>query len=290
MYGKKKSPDKTRKLIAGGFLIPAAVQGALGIGQSIFGMSQRKQAKEQLAELRKNAPNLTLPPSLRKLADEPVAEEYMEAQELGAQRRTAQGIDALSRGGSRSLANLPQILESERIGEQQRAGQYEQMRKGALSQLGAAEERLRDLKVGQHQAEVDAARQSLEAGQQNIFGGLGQVGRGAAFLDEDYVGRLFSNPTQMERQEIINLPSKGLPGFKKGGLLKPMKTKGEFSHKTNKKALIDEKTGVKEAELTGSEIVFNKDQYKKMMDLVKKDDKEALASFIKETFSKFESE
>jgi len=44
---------------------------------------------------------------------------------------------------------------------------------------------------------------------------------------------------------------------KEGGV-----TEGEFSHKTNKKAVIDQESGVKEAELTGGEGVFNPDQFK----------------------------
>ena len=34
------------------------------------------------------------------------------------------------------------------------------------------------------------------------------------------------------------------------------KTEGEFNHDTNKKAVIDEENGEKEAELTGGELVF----------------------------------
>ena len=39
-----------------------------------------------------------------------------------------------------------------------------------------------------------------------------------------------------------------------------VKTNGEFNHDTNKKALIDEETGEKEAELTGGEYVLNPEQ------------------------------
>jgi len=39
-----------------------------------------------------------------------------------------------------------------------------------------------------------------------------------------------------------------------------VKTKGEFDHDTNKKALVDEQTGEKEAELTGGEYVLNPEQ------------------------------
>ena len=35
---------------------------------------------------------------------------------------------------------------------------------------------------------------------------------------------------------------------------------GEFDHGTNKKAVVDEETGVKEAEATGGEFIINPDQ------------------------------
>lgn len=293
MYSNKKK--EVKKFVVGGFLLPAIAQGALGLGQALFGGDQRRKAKDRIEELRKSAPQITIPTAIRKLADEPIAEEFMEAQELGGQRRTATAIDALGRGGSRSLALLPQVLESERIGEQQRAGQYEQARKGALSDLGAAQERVRDLKVGQYQNEMDAARQSLEAGQTNIFGGLGQIGRGAAYLDKDYISNLLGlSPDDelmtREKEEIINLPAKPRP-FKDGGVMKPpMKTKGEFDHDTNKKALIDEETGEKEAELSGDEVVFNKDDHEQIEMLIKEGKADELLKFMKATFAKFKED
>jgi hypothetical protein len=38
------------------------------------------------------------------------------------------------------------------------------------------------------------------------------------------------------------------------------KTEGEFNHDTNKKAIIDEETGVKEGEATGGEYILNPEQ------------------------------
>ena len=42
-------------------------------------------------------------------------------------------------------------------------------------------------------------------------------------------------------------------------------TGGEFDHDTNKKALVDEETGEKEAELTGEEVVLNPEQTENTM-------------------------
>jgi len=55
--------------------------------------------------------------------------------------------------------------------------------------------------------------------------------------------------------------------YESGGLIEEIlknkdiyKTGGEFNHDTNKKALIDEESGEKEAELTGGEYVLNPEQ------------------------------
>jgi len=73
-------------------------------------------------------------------------------------------------------------------------------------------------------------------------------------------------------------------------------TKGEFSHKTNKKALVDEETGEKEAELTGDEamvrdgdnvLVFNPNQQSTIEGLVNKGDSKGLMKKMKALLKKF---
>ena len=327
MYGSKKKPVK-KYLVGGALAIPAIAQGVMGLGQSIFGMSQARKAREAIKEIQKNAPNIRIPTAIRQLADEPIAEEYMEAQELGAQRRTATAIDALGRGGSRSLGILPSVMEQERVGEQQRAGQYEQMRQSALSALGQAEDTKLAREMDQYAREIGAARQSQMAGQQNIFGGLGQIGRGVAAIDwsgskDGVTEENIAAPQRLTRSatgseflptgDLINIPedpleegedvpdpfawlsrirfNKGgmLPKYKKGGDM-PMKTEGEFNHNTNPKALIDEKTGEKQAELTGDEVILNKDQYKKMQKLAEEGKAEELLAYYKKLSAKFEKE
>ena len=91
--------------------------------------------------------------------------------------------------------------------------------------------------------------------------------------------------------------------FKKGGQYKFSNkggevhmTEGEFSHKTNKKALVDEETGVKEAELTGDEamvrdgenvLVFNPNQQNTIEALVNKGDEKGLMKKMRALLKKF---
>jgi len=65
-------------------------------------------------------------------------------------------------------------------------------------------------------------------------------------------------------QGVINT---ALPFFEEGGMVEELmrrapvqKTEGEFNHDTNKKAIVDEETGVKEGEATGGEYILNPDQ------------------------------
>jgi hypothetical protein len=52
------------------------------------------------------------------------------------------------------------------------------------------------------------------------------------------------------------------------------KLKGEFDHSTNKKAIIDEETGEKEAEATGGELIINPEQSSGMQEAYARVDKE----------------
>ena len=64
------------------------------------------------------------------------------------------------------------------------------------------------------------------------------------------------------------------------------KTEGEFNHDTNKKAVIDEEDGTKEAELTGGELVFNPKQANTMEKLIKENNPKGLLRFLKNLLSK----
>lgn len=63
---------------------------------------------------------------------------------------------------------------------------------------------------------------------------------------------------------------------------------GEFDHSSNKKAVVDEETGEKEAEFTGEEdvIVFNPEQKNSIEDMISSNDKKGLFKLMKGLFSK----
>ena len=114
-------------------------------------------------------------------------------------------------------------------------------------------------------ADRATARQNIEAGRQakraagaqiasSAIGGLTGL---ASLLPEENEegGRVkYGHGGKMNEDVIIAI-------LEEGGMNAPVtKLEGEFDHSTNKKAIIDEETGVKEAEATGGEYILNPEQ------------------------------
>lgn len=165
----------------------ALIQGGVGLAKGITGGFQASRARKRLKELEKQEPKRYIASAILERAKEPIAEEFMQAQEMGAQRRTSQGIGALSQGGSRAiLGGLPQIADQERMGEMQRAGQYEQARQDALGTLGAAQTNLIEANRRDWMNKVLAQTQQMGAGTQNIMTGLTDIGKaGLIYASKD---------------------------------------------------------------------------------------------------------
>ena len=235
-----------------GALIGAGANILGGAATSIYGAVQRKRAQKEIDKLRKNAVKAYVPPSLRGLAQEPISEKLMEAQEDSAARRTADSLGALSRGGARSvLGGVNSVLDAERGAERLRMGEYEQARKRAISDLATAEQRVNDSDIQMWQNDMDAARGEKLAGQQNIVSGLSTIGKGAISLGT-------GDKEEKEKK-------------KNGGVLE-----GEFSHETNPIDLV--KDGEKIGEATGQEVIINPSQRKAI---------EKQSPYAKKLFAKF---
>lgn len=106
------------------------------------------------------------------------------------------------------------------------------------------------LKAGFYGQQADIAQQNLAGTQSRMESAI----PGA-------VGNLLSFTGMMEAKNGLKVK------YESGGLIEEIlrnkdiyKTGGEFNHDTNKKALIDEESGEKEAELTGGEYVLNPEQ------------------------------
>jgi len=88
-----------------------------------------------------------------------------------------------------------------------------------------------------------------------------------------------------ENQEVRQDEKGGKYKFRDGGGI--MVTDGEFDHDTNKKAIVDEETGVKEGEMTGQEaLVFNDEQVAMIEKLTNAGDQKGLMKFMRELLSR----
>jgi len=142
---------------------------------------------------------------------------------------------------------------------------------GAMSNLAGLEQRALEQKQGlqlgllqsdrdmaitdqaQAGANIEAARARKRDAFGNIAGGLANIGIAAA------TGGMAKNGGRVKYEEggkmnedvMMRILDEQRP---------VQKTEGEFNHDTNKKAIIDEETGVKEGEATGGEYILNPEQ------------------------------
>ena len=143
-------------------------------------------------------------------------------------------------------------------------------------------------------AELEADRQKRQA----IIGGvaegaMGALGLGAAsgfFGDkaktaiENYQEYTLGDTVNLGGEEEKNAEHGRKYQFRDGGDV--MMLDGEFSHETNKKAIIDEETGIKEGEMTGQEaLVFNDEHVAIIEELTNRGDDEMLMKFMRQLLS-----
>ena len=198
----------------------------------------------------------------------------------GDPRTAASLLSTLDKLGSADDIRRAQALSMKTDADSKRAGMFEREKdfQSALDQMlmnrgaMAADEGRREL--------LDLNERMEAAGPAATASGI-QTGTALATLLKDFKP---GNPGDDEDGEDgIKIKAKaGMRYLADQGF----KTEGEFDHKTNKKAVIDEEDGKKEAELTGGEIVFNPKQTKDMEKLIEGDNARGLLNFMKELLSK----
>ena len=107
------------------------------------------------------------------------------------------------------------------------------------------------------QQNIEAARAAKRDAFGNIISGVGQTALafyGVPPIGEKGMRVKYGHGGKMNEDVLIAI-------LEEGGMNAPVtKLEGEFDHDTNKKAIIDEETGVKEAEATGGEYILNPEQ------------------------------
>lgn len=301
---ERKRSEKERK--AGLAEKRAAFEEQFGEGKKAF--------EEQLEKLRK-APSVTQRTEDLIQAQKEAGEADIAAAEKRGQERRSDIVSALQSGDPRSAAGLLSALEKYDAGEADARLRGLEKKAGAEAIGAAQEEEGRIYKRGLEKELMDRAGISADEARKALLdvATAEQQAKPAAQADAVATGSAlysmlkdydFGNPGGGGGdggEDPGKVPAfldflGGLPTQEYGGKIKyedggymgeeGFKTKGEFSHKTNKKAVIDEENGEKEAELTGGEVVFNPKQTKDMEKLIEQGDASGLLDFMKELLSK----
>ena len=137
---------------------------------------------------------------------------------------------------------------------------------GAMGRLAGLEQQAlqqkQGLQLGLQQQDYAMGLQDRAMAQQNI--------EAAKAAKRDAFGNILSGVGQTALA-FAGVPPVGEKGmrvkYEDGGVVEELlrrqpvqKTEGEFNHDTNKKAIVDEETGVKEGEATGGEYILNPEQ------------------------------
>jgi hypothetical protein len=276
-----------------------ALQGATGLGKTIYGATQRAGGRKALSDA-------YVAPTGR---PKEYAEMLAQARESDVRQRQldeinkamATSTEALQRAGSRGvIGGIGAVTEAGIKGRTGVLGQQQEdiMRALEFGIQGAERERTRD--VARETAERAEATAAISAGTQNIVGGLSDIAKTAvvtmdAMEDADNIGGsgkgsdkgfVFDVDRKAAKNatNIMGGQSRSVPefnedlyktnedyaewwdnygkGYMHGGV---QKTPGEFSHKTNPIDIM--KDGAKIGEMTGGEYIFNPNQAKKLKQL-----------------------
>ena len=280
--------------------------------------AEKRAAKQQqkgkdlydkmLSDFQSGEYDLSLSQDVRDSAEQQriLAEQFSDAATQSGQAQLQSSLAAARYGDPRAAALIPKQAQQIEKGVQQAQLQGLQQKVKADAALAGMEQdiatknqrmlqELGSMQLKRGAADMDAGTLAEAQAQQARTQAQSALAASAAQAP-------FAFMMEEENPDTKDLLS-GLEGFEEGGNLKFANkpgevhmTGGEFSHKTNKKALVDEETGVKEAELTGDEamvtdgenvLVFNPNQQSTIEGLVNKGDSKGLMKKMKALLKKF---
>jgi len=282
-------------------LISSGIQAATGIGKAAFGASQRARGKRALAQAYE-APTGT-PKEYAEMLQQARASEVAQRRIDEINRSMATSTAALQRAGARGvIGGIGAVTEAGARGKTAAltAQQQEIMRALERSTIGAERERSRQ--VSRQLREEGLAQAAIQAGTQNIAGGLGDIGmaaisgvEAAGMMKPESDGEGFdfsisggkTSTVPEFNAELYDKSQKYKDWWDSQGYSKKQggvqKTPGAFSHSSNPIDIM--KDGAKIGEMTGGEYIFNPKQAKQLVKLSKKGDSE-LHNFVKTLLNK----
>lgn len=252
--------------------------------------TEGKKAYEKMLEKLRSRPAVTQATEDSIQGQKEAAEALLAAGDRRTQEQRGDVVSALQSGDPRSAAGLLNTLEQIGAGDDAARARALGMKTGAEAQRAALTEKEKDFQSALDQmimergaagadegrrTLLDLAERSAAAGPAATASGM-QTATALGTLLKDYEP---GNPGATENKYGGKIKAEaGMRYMADQGF----KTKGEFNHDTNKKAVIDEENGEKEAELTGGELVFNPKQAKEMENLIEDGKAKELLEFMKE--------
>jgi hypothetical protein len=272
-------------------LIASGAQAATGIGKAAFGASQSARGRKALANAYE-APT-GKPSEYAELLKQARASDLAQRRVDEINRSMASSTAALQQAGSRGvIGGIGAVTEA---GSRAKTGvlsqqQAEIMRALERGTVGAEYERRRQ--VDRQTQEREVAQRAIEAGVQNIAGGLGDIGSAAITGVEAYTAaqeaskpadsiNIYNGMLTEEEQTEKERKMERERTAEKG--MKVQKTPGTFSHSKNPIDIMQK--GAKIGEMTGGEYIFNPKQAKQMKKLASSGNTE-LHKFVKSLLNK----
>tara|TARA_Y100001937_G_scaffold128696_1_gene206957 strand:- start:4802 stop:5818 length:1017 start_codon:yes stop_codon:yes gene_type:complete len=276
-YLQKAIEPITLALILGGTKLLTDV--GQGIASNKRAKQQRKEGEKiaRKAEKRIREANFTVGQEQRDLADLQ-KQQFEDLQSLVNRNRMAQSQQAIASSlgdPTRAASGVSPLLDKMNQSNLETSLQLGQQKTAVDQQLANLTDQVRRANL-QKNLNLDAQLR----GEGVTAAGLGFAAQGDA--QNMMIGSLAEGvDTGLAAYNLASgLNADGSPRVnEQGGTLSNQiyRTGGEFDHDTNKKALVDEETGEKEAELTGEEVVLNPDQTESTMKAA-----DMLFAFLKE--------
>lgn len=255
-----------------------------------------KKAYEKMLQSLRDRPAVTQASEDAIQGQKEAAEALLAAGDKRAQEQRGDIVSAIQSGDPRTAASMLNTLD--KLGGQQDAARAQALatKVGADAKRAGLVEKEKDYQSALDQMLMERGATAMDEAERRRLDiieekeGAGPAATGAGMETGIALAQLLKDfkPGNPGQQDTDDKAAGGKIKYEDGGYMadKGFKTKGEFNHKTNKKAVIDEENGEKEAELTGGEVVFNPEQTGKMEDFVKEGDAKGLLKFMKDLLSK----
>ena len=286
-YNKGK---KTKKAFTGA-MVGAGLEVLKGVGGLIAGSKRAKDAKTALGNFDTNSLKLKGSKSLKKLADEPISQEYIEGLEESRAVDNASAMNTLIKDPRNALAGLKTLNRSASKERLSILGKQSDAKTNALNKLGAEEGKIEGYRAGLAGQELSGIKGELNAARELQMGGIDALtGAATSLAGGIKKGKKSFTPNPDLMGDAPSSPSVNLLDgvtFKEGGKIAEDGgvTPDEFNHDSNPIDLVQD--GEKIGEATGGELILPPDDVKAIEESIQQGDKEAAFELMKSLVEKY---